>query len=82
MYPEPSRLARALLRSTRQGSCPATSTAAAAPAMSDSLPYFVSSEDAVELPWSRTNVPARRRAAPDGLVLFDLLLQLAQIDRE
>lgn len=50
--------------------------------MSDSLPYFVASEDAVELPWSRTNVPARRRAAPDGLVLFDLLLQLAQIDRE
>lgn len=50
--------------------------------MSDALPYFVASEDEGDLPWSRSDIPSRRRAAPDGLVLFDRLLQLAQIDRE
>lgn len=50
--------------------------------MTDALPYFVSTDDEVDLPWSRSGIPARRRAAPDGLVLFDRLLQLAQIDRK
>lgn len=50
--------------------------------MSDALPQFAWHEAEVELPWSRSSIPSRRRAAPDGLILFDRLLQLAQIDRE
>lgn len=56
--------------------------AATAATMSSALPYFVSDEGEAELPWSQSGIPSRRRAAPDGLVLFDRLLQLAQIDRK
>jgi hypothetical protein len=50
--------------------------------MSEALQYFSSEDGEHELPWVQTTISARRRAAPDGLVLFDRLLQLAQIDRE
>lgn len=62
-------------RATRGG-------AAVSSAMSSALSYFVSNEDELELPWTRSELPARRRSAPDGLVLFDRLLDLAQIDSE
>ena len=51
--------------------------------MDEILAYFAGNNAETAIPWSKTSNAVRktRQAMPDGLLFYDRLLQLAQIDR-